>query len=736
MIFKAALLWATIAASTFQGASAAGCFQDGAPFHPDDWNYCQKITDTIFMYYTPLDDTVTLGMHVTEGSKGWTALATAGNGGMKGASQIVVRKEAGDWIAEDRYSMDYTTPTLDEQQDVQLLFAQQDEDVGETAWGVLIPQNSCDEQDYDIEDKTIFMLWAMGSSHNFGYHFDNRGQFMANLLAPPKELPSTEELDHIDFVMPNVPVVMGEGGNDPTNPYICTYFDMHELGRELNFTGDDKVHVTRFSPVLDENSEKYVHHMVVMGCQGDPSPQGGSTGYDGGVEHMQVIPECEAMPPGCGALKIAWAVGMEDIVLPDHVGLPIGEGQRYMVVQMHYFNPNLDEGVTDSSGIRAYVTTTDLRDEDAGVMQFAVALSVGQQPNIPGGMDDVSLESLYVPRDCTANAWASPLNVLGVFHHMHFLGKKMEISVERDGLNLGPVRKELHFDYQHQSVTDPVSSLKTLMPGDQIKTSCSFDTSSVTADFVEIGEESDKEMCYGTIFYYPRQERDTFVYFEPDFIAPFYMTDPQWCLSPPSNETFESLCAQTVFKNFTGFGNSVLTLLGAHDEGSPDYGMDYLCNGGDATAFARAIFAGFCPEACVATQSCTEEELIAYAHEACRSRCAGLGLSVYPDLSQTQIYDAVNTGCQDAMFPKPSFAAEPTCQVKGSLPQQIELQEVSQDGTTAAPIPATTAAPIPATTAAPSPTTTAAPSPASCLFVAGSAFPLIGAAVAFLLSVM
>lgn len=83
---------------------------------------------------------------------------------MKGASQIVVRKDdtTGDWIAEDRNSADYVTPSLDEQQDVQLLFAQQDEDSGETAWGVVIPQNSCDEDgfDYAIEDRNTFMLWA------------------------------------------------------------------------------------------------------------------------------------------------------------------------------------------------------------------------------------------------------------------------------------------------------------------------------------------------------------------------------------------------------------------------------------------------------------------------------------------------------------------------------------------------------------------------------------------------
>jgi len=680
-ILHTALLWATTS-SLFQGA-AAECFQDGAPFHPDNWMYCQKITDTINMYYTPLEDTVMLGMHVTEGSTGWTALATAGNGGMKGASQIVVRKdETGEWIAEDRYSMDYTTPILDEQQDVQLLFAQQDEDAGETAWGVLIPQDSCDDPyDYAIEDKSVFMLWAMGSSQAFGYHGNSRGQFMANLLSAPLVQPSTEGLAYVDFVMPNVPVVMGEGGNDPTNPYVCTYFDMNVLGQEHNFTGDDKVHITRFSPLLDERSEKYIHHMVVMTCAGDPSSQGGSTGFGGGVEHLQVIPECEAMPPGCFDMKIAWAVGMDDVVFPDHVGMPIGEGQRFVVIQMHYFNPTLDEGVMDSSGIRAYLAT-DLRVEDAGVMQFNVATVHGQQDDLPGGVDGFTFESLYVPQSCTS-AWTSPLNVLGVFHHMHFLGKNMEISVERDGQNLGPVRKEIYFDYKHQSVTDPVAAIRQLLPGDMLKASCSFDTSSVSADFVEIGEESDKEMCFGTIFYYPRQATDAYSYFKPELMASYYMADPQWCLSPPTNETFGNLCAQTLFQNVTGYGKALFDLF-APGEDFPDFGMDILCNGGNATESARQWFPYLCPEACVATQSCAAEELIAIAHGVCDAVCPSMGLSVYPDTNQTQLFQGTSAGCDEALFEKPSFT-EPTCQAKGSLPQNIELLEVTKSETNGTP---------------------------------------------------
>ena len=90
-LFGASALLSAIIASSFLGggvavsaASGDGCFEEGSPFHPDDWTYCQVITDTLRMYYAPLEDTVMVGLHATEGVFGWSALAPSGNGGMKG----------------------------------------------------------------------------------------------------------------------------------------------------------------------------------------------------------------------------------------------------------------------------------------------------------------------------------------------------------------------------------------------------------------------------------------------------------------------------------------------------------------------------------------------------------------------------------------------------------------------------------------------------------------------------
>ena len=143
-VIASALLHSSI---TLPLVAAGGCFDPAtSPFDSSDWSHCQPIpsdTHELYLYYTPLEDTVLLGFHALDDTDGWTALGINGNGGMKGATFIVVRQESdGTWIAEDRHAEDYEMPSLDEQQDVRLLFAEQEN--GQTAWGVAVPKNSCD----------------------------------------------------------------------------------------------------------------------------------------------------------------------------------------------------------------------------------------------------------------------------------------------------------------------------------------------------------------------------------------------------------------------------------------------------------------------------------------------------------------------------------------------------------------------------------------------------------------
>jgi len=459
-----------------------------------DWSFCEALTPTILMYYGPQGDFVRLGLFIEQHS-GWSALAFGGNGGMKGAQQFVVRKVDGAFVAEERYSTDYVTPALQPTQEVALIFA--NEESGNTAWGILIPKSTCNAGErYPVEDFSRFMHWALGSSHEFLYH-TSRGQFHANLLTGPMTLEDFSNAKNVSFEMPNVPVVMGAGGHDEKNPYVCGMFDLSQmLPSDLSI--DSKHHVAMFSPVLDPNSVQYVHHMILYACD------------DGVFQHLQVIPECESMPPGCNQMKWPWAVGSEPIVFPAEAGMPMGEGKKWFALQMHYYNPSLDTGVMDSSGVRVTFANT-LRTHDAATFRFNGGTGDNQRDPIPAGQSEYTLSpKATVPASCT-NTWnVEEINVLGVVYHAHLVGKNLNIDVMRGDQLVGKLRREKLYDFNHQSL-EPASVSK-IKRGDQLVLSCTYDTSTRTGP-TTFGDFTQTEMCWSAFMYYPAQSMNRAVYY-------------------------------------------------------------------------------------------------------------------------------------------------------------------------------------------------------------------------------
>ena len=112
---------------------------------------------------------------------------------------------------------------------------------------------------------------------------------------------------------------------DPSNPFICSYFDMEELGQEIGFTTDDKIHMVGFEPVITEGNTQFIHHLVLFTCEGYLSfdgDQGEFSGLDdSNLEHNLVLPACTDMPPGCSNLVVAWAVGAGAVTYPEDVGI-------------------------------------------------------------------------------------------------------------------------------------------------------------------------------------------------------------------------------------------------------------------------------------------------------------------------------------------------------------------------------------------------------------------------------
>lgn len=405
---------------------------------------------------------------------------------------------------------------------------------------------------------------------------------------------------------------------------------------------------------------RYVHHMILYSCSGVD---------ESAISNQQVQGECESMPRGCNEMKWSWALGAGDTILPPDVGMPVAEEQRFVVLQMHYYNPNVDK-ITDNSGVRAYFTT-DLREQEAGVLQLNGGVADWQRQPMPAGSPSYQLSPFVVPHDCTLKQWTAPLNILAVGHHMHLHGSKMEISVERDGINVGLLRNEHHYDFNHQSQEEPNPVLRTLLPGDQIVTKCTYDTSSAT-DEVSFGDLTQQEMCYSPILYYPRQDHDHF-----GFSAP--RANATLCLTSAAEDRFvsqnASLCAQELYNNVPealGFGRRFPVTFGLLD----------ACNGGALYSQLFKQVEGICP-ACQADSEadCTEEEVMTHAQEFCAGYCQmNLGVSLYPDLSQSDPFDNGSYGCpagpNSSVFYTPQLLEPAQCQPLGDLSQQIILQPV------------------------------------------------------------
>jgi len=402
-----------------------------------------------------------------------------------------VRKEAGQFIAEERYSTDYVTPQLQPSQEVTLIFAS--EEGGNIAWGVLVPMKACSGGDrYPIEDVSKFMHWALGAEHAFSHH-SRRGQFHANLVSGPTTTEDMSSYASADMLMPDVSVVMGAGGNDAKNPYICGIFDLEQLlpaGKDIS----SKFHVAKFSAIVDQDSSQYVHHMILYECE----PWGlQSAGYT----HLSIVPECESMPPSCNSMKWPWAVGSEPLVLPTNVGMPFGSGSRWYALQMHYYNPSLHTGVRDSSGVRLTFAPA-LRTFDAAVFRFNGGTDSEMRADIPAGQQEYVLKEAVVPSQCTDSWTADEVNVVGVVYHAHLVGKSLNIDVVRADTLVGTMRLEHLYDFNHQSLEPP--SVKKIRRGDDLVLRCAYDTSGKTTP-TSFGDFTQTEMCWSAFIYYPAQ---------------------------------------------------------------------------------------------------------------------------------------------------------------------------------------------------------------------------------------
>ncbi|CAJ1329964.1 unnamed protein product [Effrenium voratum] len=198
---------------------------------------------------------------------------------------------------------------------------------------------------------------------------------------------------------------------------------------------------------------------------------------------------------------------------PREVGMPIGQGQKWFALQMHYYNPSLHTGVTDSSGVRISLADS-VRTYDAGAFRFNGGTGPSMRAALPPGVPLLTVKQALLPAACT-NEWQEDVNVLGVVYHAHLVGKRLNIEVLRGSESLGELRKEKLYDFNHQSL-EP-ASVKTLKKGDQLVMTCTYDTSSRTTP-TQFGDSTQTEMCWSAFMYYPVQKMNRVLFTSEDWM--------------------------------------------------------------------------------------------------------------------------------------------------------------------------------------------------------------------------
>lgn len=191
------------------------------------------------------------------------------------------------------------------------------------------------------------------------------------------------------------------------------------------------------------------------------------------------------------------AKGTTRFILPREAGIPVTSSRPFLIMEIHYDNPDALVGNVDSSGIRVYYTNK-MRKYEAGSLVLADSfVSRIGQPVISG------FKYMHTcPSECTSK-FSQPINVYGSFLHMHTTGMTIYTNrFSKEEQFLGKLSSVNFWNDRFQksrALPEPI----ILSPGQQLATTCVYDTSKRAN--TKFGLSTRDEMCIHFLQYYPVQ---------------------------------------------------------------------------------------------------------------------------------------------------------------------------------------------------------------------------------------
>ncbi len=244
---------------------------------------------------------------------------------------------------------------------------------------------------------------------------------------------------------------------------------------------------------VDIDNKSHAHHLCI---------------YDMGTKAVSTEPKtCSAGSAALsGKLLYCWAPGADAETLPAAAGFPLEAGvATNILIEMHYSNIQAAPESVDNSGA-TFCTTDQLRPNDADVMAFG-----SPSFSLPPHQKTTVQSTWTVPNGIFPNG---EVKLIRGWPHMHLLGVGQNTIAMRGDTMVGDLGSTSTYSFQNQ-ISYPLDI--TLKTGDTITTKCLFDNH--TDSTVSYGENTQSEMCYNFVTYYPRITNKQWVWAAPGYLG-------------------------------------------------------------------------------------------------------------------------------------------------------------------------------------------------------------------------
>uniref|UniRef100_A0A6P7GAW1 Tyramine beta-hydroxylase n=1 Tax=Diabrotica virgifera virgifera TaxID=50390 RepID=A0A6P7GAW1_DIAVI len=452
-----------------------------------------NVDNSVKLYWT-LDyssETISFEIHIPQ-DYGWFAIGFSDRGQLFPADYCLLWKNLKKKVSlDDIYTEDDGVVHLDQQQDCSKFKIRTKKDTVKFTFQRQF--DTCDRHDYIIEEGSTHVVWSRGqhtlykaNGINITSSHEDSGMVRVNLLKNTKanyKLPS--HVNIFDLLNDNVKVPAEE------TTYWCRVVKLPEEYRK-------KHHIYQYGAHIQESSEGVVHHMEVFHCQAGASEE--IPLYDGNCFAEDRPPKTQV----CKKVLAAWAMGATPFTYPKEASLALG-GENfnpYIMLEVHYNNPDLKAGLIDSSGIRFHISSV-LKKMDAGVIELG--LEYTDKMAIPPGQSRFSLSG-YCTSACTAMSLSPEgITIFGSQLHTHLTGVRVITRhFDEHGRELPELNRDNHFSTHFQEIRILKRPVKVL-PGHSLITKCDYNTEdreNVTLGGFSISDE----MCVNYIHYFPSSE--------------------------------------------------------------------------------------------------------------------------------------------------------------------------------------------------------------------------------------